>query len=106
MIAAELERAQVHRRRRGRVADDETGVRRRRLEVGHRQQRIRRRLDPDEVGARGRWPGLVEQDVLEAPALELREENAGSVVGVLRERDRRAGREQRQDERRLGAHAR
>ena len=96
-VAAELEWPQVDGRRRGRVADDETRVRRGRFEVGHRQERIRRRLDPDEVGACGRRAGLVEEDVLEPPALELAEENAGPVVRVLRQRDRRAGREQRRE---------
>ena len=105
-VAAALERAQVDRRRRGRVADDEARVRGGGLEVGHRQERVRRRLDPDEVGAGRRRAGLVEEDVPEPPALELGEEDAGAVVGVLRERDRRAGREQREHERGRRAHPR
>ena len=66
------------------------------LEVGHRQERVRRRLDPDEVGVRRRRAGLVEEDVPKPPALELGERDAGAVVGVLGERDRLARLEQRE----------
>jgi hypothetical protein len=62
-VAAVLERAQVHRRGGGGIADDEAVVGGGRFEVGHRQQRVRRRLDPDDVGLGGRRPALVEEDV-------------------------------------------
>ena len=55
-VGAVLERAQVDGRRGGRVDDDRRRVRRRGLEVGHRQERIRRRLGPDELHAVGGGP--------------------------------------------------
>ena len=64
----------LERRRRRRVAEDERRVRGRGLEVRHRQERVRGRLEPDEVDAVGRRPGLVELDVPDAPALELAEQ--------------------------------
>ena len=71
-VAAELERADVERRRSGRVAHDARGMRGRRLEVRHRQERVRRRLEPDEVDAVGRRARLVELDLLDAPAARAR----------------------------------
>ena len=53
-VGAVLERAQVHGRRGGRVDDDRRGVRGGGLEVGHRQERVRRRLEPDELHVRRR----------------------------------------------------
>ena len=47
-VAAALEWAQMHGRSRRRVADDGRRVCGRSLEVRHRQERVRRRLDPDE----------------------------------------------------------
>ena len=105
-VAAALERPQVDGRRRRGVAENQAGVRGGRLEVRHRQQRVRRSLEPDEVGACGRRPGLVEENVLQPPALELGQQHAGPVVGVLRERDRGAGLEQREHDRRRRAHPR
>ncbi len=75
------------------------------LEVGHRQQRVRRRLQKDEVGAGGRRAGLVELDVPDAPLGEPVEESCMTVVGAGRERDGRAGSQQRQDDGRHGPHA-
>ena len=63
-----------HRRRVGRGG----------LEVGHRQERVRRCLEPDELDAVGRRAGLVELHVLEAPALELAEEASASRSSSLR----------------------
>ena len=68
------------------------------FEVGHRQEGIRRRLEPDEVGALRRRPGLVELDELQAPALELLERDRGPEVGAFGERDRLTGRQERQDD--------
>ena len=87
-VAAELERAHVQRSRRGRVADDAGGMGDGGLEVGHRQERVRRRLDPHEIDALGRRARLVELDLADAPASELVEHGAGPVVGAFCERDR------------------
>ena len=89
-VAAVLERPQEDRRRGGGVADDRRGVRGRRLEVGHRQERVRRRLEPDEVRARRRRPGLVELDEAQPPALQRPEQDRCAVVGAFGERDRLA----------------
>ena len=61
-VASELERPHAGRGGR-RVAHDTGGVRGRRLEVRHRQERVRRRLEPDEIDAVGRCPGLVVLDL-------------------------------------------
>ena len=61
-------------------------VRGRRLEVRHRQERVRRRLEPDEIDAVGRRPGLVVLDLLDAPAPQLVEHHAGAVVRASRAR--------------------
>ena len=94
-----LERAEVNRRRSGRVDEDRRRVRRGGLEVGHRQEGVRRSLQPDELDAGRRRPGLVELHVLQAPALELAEEGRRAVVAAFGDGDRRAGLEQRQDDR-------
>ena len=73
---------------------------RRGLEVGEREQRVRGRLDPDEVNIVRRRPRLVELDEAEPPRLECAEGLARAVVGALREPDRASGAEQREDERR------
>ena len=103
MVAGEVLRRRVDdesrpaRARAGRPASQRSRRRRRGrgarggLEVGHRQQRVRRRLDPDEVGAGRRRPGLVVLDVPSPQRSSSREEHAGAEVGALRERDRRAG---------------
>ena len=70
VVGAVLERAADRRGRGGRVDDDAAGMSGGRLEVGHCQERIRRRLEPDEVGAGRRRAGLVELDEPQAPALE------------------------------------
>ena len=98
-VGAVLERAQVDRRRGGRVDDDRRRMRGCGLEVGHRQERVRRRLEPDELHAVRRCAGLVELDDVQPPALERREEAAGAEVRAVGERDRRAGLEQRERER-------
>ena len=104
-VGAALEGTQVDRGRGGGVDDDGRRVGRGRLEVGDGQERVRRRLDPDEIGVRGRSAGLVELDEAQAPPLELAEEDACPVVGIARERDRVAGLEQGEDERRRGRRA-
>ena len=105
-VAAVLERPEPKRRRDGRVADDGCGVRGRRLEVGHRQERVRRCLDEDEVDVRRRRPGLVELDDVDAPRLQVVEQHAVAVVGTLGQRDPAARMKHRQDDRRHGAHSR
>ena len=60
------------RRRGRRVADDARRMRRRRLEARHREERVRRGLEPDEIDAVGRRAGLVELDRLDAPAARAR----------------------------------
>src|SRR5438132_1143579 len=81
----------MDRRRGGRVDDDRRGMRGGRLDVRHRQERVGRRLEPDELHVCRRRPRLVELDAAEPPALELAEEDAGAVVATLGERDRVAG---------------
>jgi hypothetical protein len=97
--APSFERPHVQWSRGGRVAKDGRGVRRGRLEVRHGEERVRRRLQPDEVDATGRRAGLVELDVAESPAAELAEEDAGAEVGALGERDGPSGLQQREDDR-------
>ena len=100
VVGARFEGAQVEGGRGGRI-DDHTGrVRDRRIEVRHRQERVRRCLQPDEVDSRRRWRGLVELDNGEPPALQEAEEPAGAEVGALGEPDRRAGLELGEHERR------
>ena len=99
-VGAVLERAQVNRRRRGRVDEHRRRVRGGGLEVGHRQEWVRRSLEPDELDALGRRPGLVELHVLQAPALELAEESRCPVVAAFGDGDRGTGLEQSQDDRR------
>ena len=55
-VGAVLERAEVDRRRHGRIDDDGRGVGGGRFEIRHREVRVRRRLEPDEVGASGGGP--------------------------------------------------
>ena len=93
-VGAVLERPQVDRRRGGGVDDDACRMCSRGLEVGHREEGVRRRFEPDEVDAVGRRAGLVELDDVQAPAFELAEEDAGSEVGAFGERDRVAGGEE------------
>ena len=69
VVGAVLERPQMHGRRRGCVDDDGRGMCGGGLEVGHREEGIRRRLQPDEVDAVRRITGLVEFDDAQAPAL-------------------------------------
>ena len=69
------------------------------LEVGHREVRIRRGLEPDELDALGRRAGLVELDVAQPPAGERLEGDTGAEVTPLGERDRVAGLEHREHER-------
>ncbi len=75
----------------------------RRVEIGHRQDRIRRGLDEDQVGPGGRCARLVELDDVD-PRGQMVEQLAVAVVGTLREGDRAARSEQRQQDRRHGAH--
>ena len=71
-----------------------------RLEVRHRQERVRGRLEPDEVGAlrRRRRSGRTRR--AEAPTAELAQQHAGAVVRAFRERDGLPGLEQGQHDRR------
>ena len=62
--------------------------------VGKGQEGVRRRLEPDEVDAVRRRPGLVELDHVKAPARELPEQERRAVVAALREGDRLARLEQ------------
>ncbi len=77
-----------------------------RLEVGHGQERVRGRLDPDELHAVGRRPRLVELDVAQAPRLERLEGDARAEVAAGRERDRVARLQHREHERGRRARAR
>src|SRR5256714_3191705 len=81
-------------------------MRRSGLEVREAEERVRGRLDPDELDALGRNAALVELLVTQAPSAEQPEEQARSVVGARCEGDRVAGPEQREDERRRGRRAR
>ena len=94
-----LERAQMNGRRGSCVDEDRRRVRCGGLEVGHRQERVRRSLEPDELNIIGRRRGLVELHVLEAPALELPKERRRPVVAAFGDRDRGAGLEESQDDR-------
>ena len=105
-VRAVLDRPQVDGRGGGRVDDDAGGMRSGGLEVGHRQERIRRSLEPDEVDIVGRGAGLVELDVTQAPTFELFEQHAGPEVRALCERDRVARGEEGEDERSRSAAAR
>ena len=71
-VRAVLEWPQVDGRRGGRVDDHARRVRRSSLEVRHRQERVRGRLQEDEVGAVRRRPGLVELDVARDPTSRAR----------------------------------
>ena len=75
------------------------------MEVRHRQEGVRRGLEPDELDAVRRRPGLVELDVAHTPLRERLEGAARPEVAALGERDRVARLQQRQDEcrRRAGA---
>ena len=88
------------------VASQTTGARVSRcsLEVRHRQDRVRRRLDQDEVGLARRRPGLVELDEADAPGLEQAHELRVAVVRGLGDRDRLPGAEQREEHGRDRAH--
>src|SRR5207247_5367124 len=87
-LGAVLERAQENRRRGGGVDDNRCRMRRRGLEVGHREEGIRRGLEPDEVDTMRRRAGLVELDDPESPALELAKDDARSEVRTFGQRDR------------------
>jgi len=98
-VGAVLEWAQIDRRRGGGVDDYGCRMCRSGLEVGHREERIRRGLEPHEVDAVGRRAGLVELDDLEPPALELAEQDAGPVIRAFSEGDGGAGGEEGEHER-------
>src|SRR6266513_973527 len=69
-------------------------MRGRRLEVGHGQEGIRGRLEPDQVDSLRRGPGLVELDHAQTPASQLREGHARAEVAAFGERDRVPGRKE------------
>ena len=81
-------------------------MRGRRVEVGKREEGVRRRLEPDEIRAGRRRARLVELDDRQPPAFELLEEEPDAVVRPLRDRDGLAGLEQAERRRRRGRHAR
>jgi hypothetical protein len=93
-VGAAFQRTQVHRRRRGRVADDRRWMGGSCLEVRHREQRVRRRLDPDEICAVRRRARLVELHEAEPPLPQHPHQHSGAVVGALREGDRLPGLEE------------
>ena len=97
-VAAALERPQPQRRRERGVAHDGGRVRGSRLEVRHRQHRVRRRLEQDQVDARGRRSRLVVLDHLDPPGPDVVEQLLVPVVGALGEGDRAARRQHRQDD--------
>jgi hypothetical protein len=72
-----LERPDVERCRYGRVDEHARGCG---LEVGHRQERIRAGLEPDEVGILRRRACVIELDETEPPAAELAEDHRGHEV--------------------------
>ena len=88
-VAAVLERPEAEGGGHGRVADDGRRMCGCGLEVRHRQRRVRRRLEEDEVGPRGRGACLVELDHLDLPGRQVVEQLLVTVVGTLGERDRR-----------------
>ena len=93
-VRAVLERAQVDGRRGSGVDEHRGGMRCGGLEVGHRQERVRGRLEPDELDAVRRRARLVELDVLQAPPLEDAEHRGRAEVTALGDRDRVPGPEQ------------
>ena len=99
-VGPALEWAHVDRGCRRRVHHDPRWVRGRRIEVRHRQERVGRRLEPDQVRVGRRRPGLVELDEAHSPPLERGEERRRPVVGALGQRDRLPGLEQPEHERR------
>jgi hypothetical protein len=82
-----LERPHVDRRGSGCI--DEHGRRRCRggVEVGEREEGVRRSLDPYEVGSRRRLASLVEVDPAQSPAAEIVYEHPDAVIRVAGERD-------------------
>ncbi len=82
-VRSVVEWSEVNRRRRSRVHQHPSAVLPRPREVGKRQEGIRRRLEPDEIGAGRRRSPLVELGPSEAPALEIADEEADAVVRVV-----------------------
>ena len=70
-----------------------------RLPIGLCENRVRRRLDPDNVGVGGGRAGLVVLGHLQAPRLELRKRHTGAEVRTLGEGDLRARPAEREDAR-------
>ncbi len=103
-VAALLERSEPHRRRKRRVADHRCAMRGARLEVRHRQHRVRGRLDQDQIRVSGGRTSLVELDGVQPPRLQMVEQLLVPVVRARGDRDRAAGREHRQHAARDGAH--
>src|SRR5262245_53886584 len=98
-IGAVLERSQVDRRGGSRIDEHGSGVGRGGLDVGHRQEGVGRRLEPDELHALRRRARLVELDVLQPPALEHAEHRRRPVVTTFGDCDRVARGEQRENDR-------
>jgi hypothetical protein len=107
-VRAVLQRAQQQRAEHG-VVDRHPrarGVRGgdRGVEVRERQQRVRARLKPHQVGRR-RWAGLVEADHVESPPAKLSAQQPNrSEVAAIGDRDRRPGGQRRQRQRTDGRH--
>ena len=97
-VGSLVERAEIEGRGDGRVADDEAAVRAQSIPVRQRQDRVRGRFDPHDVGRRRRL-GLVELDELQPPRLEHAEEHARPEVRALGQRDRLPGACEREDDR-------
>ena len=71
--APSLERAEIDGGRGSRVDEHARRMSSGRVEVGHRQERVRRRLEPDQVDAVRRRARLVELDEPQSPASRARE---------------------------------
>ena len=105
-VATLVERPEAKRCGHRRVAHDGRRVGDGRREVGHRQERVRRRLDEDQVGLVGRRARLVELHDVKLPRREVVEEHAVAVVRPLGDGDRPTRAEQREHDRRHRAHPR
>ena len=103
VVGSVLEGTEAERRRHGRVDNDRRGVGGGRLEIGHRQERVRRRLEPDELRTARRRPRLVELDVPQIPARKRLEQATRAEVRAFGERDRLARSQRRERERRRRA---
>jgi site-specific DNA recombinase len=95
-VAAALERPDVEGSGGRRVAENGGPVPGGGVEVRHRQERIRRRFEPDQVDVGRRRSRLVVLDMPEPPSLQLAQQRARPVVRAFGDRHRPAGLEQRE----------